>query len=98
MKVEIHPPQVQNITTKKQNNNNKEYIMHKEPPKLNDKNFPEIKNTIAKTSTNANRQSKLYITTVIPKTPIEQQQQNEETIEFLSPSLVSKTTLTNSTP
>ena len=38
--------------------------------------------------------------TIIPETPTEklQQQQNEELIDFLSPSLVSKTILTNSTP
>ena len=43
-KVEMHLPQVQNvITRKKQNNkNNQEYTMHKEPPKFNDENFPEI--------------------------------------------------------
>ena len=64
--------------------------MRKEPPKLNDKKFPVI--------TNINIQSNSYNITVIPETPIEQQQQNEETAEFLSHSVVPKTTPTNSTP
>ena len=92
-KVEIHPLQAQNIATrKKQNtyNNNEEYTMHKDPPTLNDENFPEI--TCTKTQSNANNIA------IIPETPIEQQQRNEETIKFLSPPIISKTTLTNSTP
>ena len=64
--------------------------MRKEPSKLNDKKFPVI--------TNINIQSNSYNITVIPETPIEQQEQNEETPEFLSHSVVSKTTPTNSTP
>ena len=64
--------------------------MHKDPPTLNDENFPGI--TCKKTQSNANN------ITIIPETPIEQQQQNEETIKFLSPPIISKTTLTNSTP
>ena len=63
--------------------------MHKDPPTLNDENFPRI--TCTKTQSDANN------ITIIPETPIEQQQQNEETIKFLSPLIISKTTLTNST-
>ena len=94
--------QTQNITTrKKQNNkNNQEYTMHKERPKLNDENFPEIQNKPKQTSTTHQTLSNSYNITIIPETPIEKlhQQQNEEPIDFLSPSLVLKTTLTNSAP
>lgn len=44
--------------------------------------------------------SNSYSITVIPETLMEelQQNQNEESIDFLFPSVVSKTTMTNSTP
>ena len=83
------PPQSQNITTRKKQNSDKECNMHNEPPKLNDENFPVI--------TNTNKQLNSYNITVIPETRIEQQQ-NEETKEFLLPSVVSTNKFTNSTP
>ena len=97
-----HTTQTKNVTTrkKKQNNNtNKEYTIHKEPPQLNDDNFLVIENTSkSKTKSNQNIQNNPNNITVIPETPLDQQNQCEENIRFLSPSLITTTNITKATP
>ena len=77
-----------------------EYKIDTNPPEFNDDNYPEIQKVPKSTKTTHQTMSNSYSITVIPETPMEelQQNQNEESIDFLSPSLVSKTTITNSTP
>ena len=91
----------QNITTRKKQkqNNNQEFTIHKEPPEFNDNNFPEIQNAVTtKTNSNQNTQNNTDNITVIPETPMEQQNEYEDNIEFLSPSVVTKKNTSDATP
>ena len=91
----------QNITTRKKQkqNNNQEFTMQKEPPEFNDNNFPEIQNAVTtKTNSNQNTQNNTDNITVIPETPMEQQNEYEDNIEFLSPSVVTKKNTNDATP
>ena len=52
----------------------------------------------SKTKPNQNIQNNPNNITVIPETPLDQQNQYEENTEFLSPSLITKTNITTATP
>ena len=92
-------PNPNNITTRKKQNhtNNQEYKMDTNPPDLNDENYPTIQKQTKPTKTSQQKTVNSYNITVIPETPIQELQQNENSISFLSPSLVTKTTMASTT-
>ena len=93
-------PNPNNITTREKQNhiNNQEYKMDTNPPDFNDGNYPTIQKQTKPTKTTKQPIVNSYNITVIPETPIEELQQSEDSISFLSPSLVTKTTMASTTP
>ena len=93
-------PNPNNITTRKKQNdiNNQEYKMDTNPPDFNDENYPTTQKQTKPTKTTKQPIVNSYNITVIPETPIEELQQSEDFISFLSPSLVTKTTMASTTP
>ena len=65
--------------------------MDTNPPDLNDENYPTIQKQTKSTKTSQRKPINSYNITVIPETPIEELQQDEDSISFLSPSIVTKT-------
>ena len=92
-------PNPNNITTRKKQNhtNNQEYKMDTNPPDLNDENYPTIQKQTKPTKTSQQKTVNSYNITVIPETLIQELQQNENSISFLSPSLMTKTTMASTT-
>ena len=72
--------------------------MDTNPPDLNDENYPTIQKQTKPTKTSQQKTVNSYNITVIPETPIQELQQNENSISFLSPSLVTAQPLDTSTP
>ena len=93
-------PKPNNITTRKKQNriNNQEYKMDTNPPDFNDENYPIIQKQTKPTKTTQQPIVNSYNITMIPETPIEKLQQSEDSISFLSPSVVTKTTMASTTP
>ena len=72
--------------------------MDTNPPDFNDENYPIIQKQTKLTKTTQQPIVNSYNITMIPETPIEELQQSEDSISFLSPSLVTKTTMASTTP
>ena len=72
--------------------------MDTNPPDFNDENYPTTQKRTKPTKTTKQPIVNSYSITVIPETPIEELQQSEDFISFLSPSLVTKATMASTTP
>ena len=72
--------------------------MDTNPPDFNDENYPIIQKQTKPTKTTRQPIVNSYNITMIPETPIEKLQQSEDSISFLSPSVVTKTTMASTTP
>ena len=68
--------------------------MDTNPSDFNDENYPIIQKQNKLTKTTQQPMVNSYNITIIPETLIEELQQSEDSISFLSPSLVTKTSTT----
>ena len=72
--------------------------MDANPSDFNNENYPIIQKQTKLAKTTQQPIVNSYNITMIPETPIEELQQSEDSISFLSPSLVTKTTMASTTP
>ena len=72
--------------------------MDANPSDFNNENYPIIQKQTKLAKTTQQPRVNSYNITMIPETPIEELQQSEDSISFLSPSLVTKTTMASTTP
>ena len=72
--------------------------MDTNPPDFNDEKYPIIQKQTKPTKRTQQPIVNSYNITITPETPIEELQQIEDSISFLSPSVITKTTMASTTP